>query len=401
MAINRGLNSRTGMRVKPWVVVAGAALIIAVVVAVILFTVSGSVESEALSFARSGVSVVIIRDERVVSMAAYGKINYQVDEGARVTKDMPVAEVSRMGYDDNVRQDLLNVQREIFQYQMNTKWEGVNDKAISEMQARVSAKYKEIAMALQRSQADKLLVLERELEELLTERNELLRTKTLTDAKLTEWYQREQQYLDQLAGWKEYVVADAEGKISFYIDNYAALLNAAMLERISLSDIQATYNNRTVDVLSDSDKRPVYRIVYPERWYVAIATSGRDNYHMGLGMKYTVELDGFYDSAFEGEVVIAKRDSGGSLYILQIDSDVTPVMDIRASKATLRGEFSGYTIPKKGVSFDDDGNASVTLSSGGGEVPIEILAEDENKYLFRSDNAAIHPGMHFEKPVLD
>ena len=395
MAINR--RSTRKIRLRPAFVGVVFVLLIVLIVVLIVRSVGGSVESGGVRFQRDGISAIVVRDERVISMAAYGKISYEVPEGASVAQGDPIAEVSRMGYDDNVKQNLLNVQREIFQYQIETKWADVNDKSIEEMQTRVATKYKAVAQAMEQPQRGDFLTLQRELEQLLEERNELLRNKTLTDAKLTDWYQKEKQFSDQLTSWKEYVVADANGKISFDLDEYAPLFRAGNLDRLSASDVETALKHGKIATLDDVEKRPLYRIVQPDHWYLAIATSKRDNYYMGYGMTYTLELNGFYDGAFEGTVVIANHDPQGSLYVLEITSDVTPVLQVRQCRVNVSGIFSGYTIPQKGVKFDEDGNATIA-PTGGGEIAVEILSQDDDRYLFRSDSTSIRPGMRFEKP---
>lgn len=394
----RKRNERHGrkLKVRLVLVLLLAIILIVAVVVLIVSSLGGGIASETFVFQQSDIKAVVVRDERVVTMSAYGKIEYNVDEGATVKKDDAVAEVSRMGYDDNVKQKLINLQRDIFIEQMSTRWTDVIDAEIAQTQERVLTKYNEIFNAVYSANDTNLLVLQRELQELLQDRNEMMRNKTLPTTKLTEYYQQEKILEEQLLEWKEIVLADADGRISFDIDAYASRINASTLDRLNKADISTVLKRSNVETLT-TDQRPVYRIVQPDHWFLAISTNSgkKSNFHLAQGIQVKMNLHNF-DDAFDAEVVVANYDKDGSYYVFEIQSDVAPIMDVRSVTADISGEFVGYTIPKNGVRFDDDGLNPTILLKDGGSIPVQVLAEDDEKYLFQSDSAAIRPGARYE-----
>ena len=63
-------------------------------------------------------SAIVIREESCVSVERYDRATYQVQEGAQVTSEMPVATVYKWGYTDDMTQSLLSIQEEIYQKQL-------------------------------------------------------------------------------------------------------------------------------------------------------------------------------------------------------------------------------------------------------------------------------------------
>ena len=85
------------------------------------------------------VSAVMIREESCLSVERYDRVTYQVQEGAQVTADMPVATVYKWGYTDDMTQSLLTTQQQVYEKQMELLG-SVESAELSNLNAQIQAK---------------------------------------------------------------------------------------------------------------------------------------------------------------------------------------------------------------------------------------------------------------------
>ncbi|MEZ4508757.1 MAG: HlyD family efflux transporter periplasmic adaptor subunit [Eubacteriales bacterium] len=64
------------------------------------------------------VNAAIIRDEKVIMSEPYEKITFDVVEGETVNNDQVIAQLYKRGYQDETMVTLLNLQKQIYDYQM-------------------------------------------------------------------------------------------------------------------------------------------------------------------------------------------------------------------------------------------------------------------------------------------
>lgn len=91
----------------------------------------------------------MIREESCVSVERYDRATYQVQEGAQVTSEMPVATVYKWGYTDDMTQSLLSIQEEIYQKQLELLG-SVESAELSNINNQLREKQQAIRQCLQR-----------------------------------------------------------------------------------------------------------------------------------------------------------------------------------------------------------------------------------------------------------
>ena len=64
------------------------------------------------------VNAAIIRDEKVIMSEPYEKITFDVVEGETVNNDQVIAQLYKRGYQDETMVTLLNLQKQIYDYQI-------------------------------------------------------------------------------------------------------------------------------------------------------------------------------------------------------------------------------------------------------------------------------------------
>lgn len=380
-------------------------LIIVVILFVILFFVKvsrGVIEVGTMDFEQNNVEIVFVRDEVVETGASFGKIHYIADEGQVVNSGDVVATVYKSGYNENVLLDLITLQQNIKQYQIGTLRKDIADPEYNSIQVQIDQKLLQISEAIQSPQKNNLLVLQRELTSLLEQRREYLK-KFQPDGQLTQLLSNEEEYLNLLQEWQDDVVAHNTGKISFYFDQYELLLNRKNLESgiLSYADIQAVRQQKTLDLsaLEANGTRSLYRLVTPDIFYCIITTNSNNYFSMVQGEKYNLSFSGFYDKVYEGQVILSTQNGDGYVYILQVQDDVTPFMNMRMTRATISASFTGMQVPTDALSKENN-SYGLYVEQGNQRifVPIDILAQDKKDTVFKvatSSNVSLMPGVSY------
>ena len=102
---------------------------------------------------------VIIRDEINVPTEKFDKIIFDVVEGAVVEDGTQIAQVFRWGYQDSSMQSLLDVRKQLLNYQF-TKTEGIINTDIDMANAQINQKLSEIRSTVREDSKTDLLSLE-------------------------------------------------------------------------------------------------------------------------------------------------------------------------------------------------------------------------------------------------
>ena len=160
-------------------------------------------------------NVVLARDEKVITEENYGKVTYIASEGEYVTEGAEIAEIYKIGYNDKVLSELLDVQTKIGQYQENTLLGDVLDQNLIAINTSIEQKAEAISLVVAgKSDAD-LLQLEKELKRLQEDKLLYLKEAVNPDSQLEEYYAQEEELASRVESWKQVVTAPEAGVVSF------------------------------------------------------------------------------------------------------------------------------------------------------------------------------------------
>lgn len=169
-------------------------------------------------------SGVIIREETIVSTEKYEKINFNVIEGQAVADQTLIATVFKRGYQDESMIALLNLQKEIRNYQLRLL--GGSDATAAELDSRIAAVKALIRDAARGDSEQDLLSLEQQVRQLQQERINYLRTAVTPDTQLQGLYNQLADQENSLRNWTRDIVNTAgNGIVSFYFDGYEQVLS--------------------------------------------------------------------------------------------------------------------------------------------------------------------------------
>lgn len=339
----------------------------------------GTVTAGSMSMEQD-VSVVIVRDESVYSVANYSEASFFVTEGEAITQGTTVAQVYKWGFDNKLLTDLITIQEQILDAQENDIWADVVNSDLNGINAQINNKIQEIAAVVQGDSNADIVVLERKLIELFEQKQDFLERNVQADARLTDLYGQETQAEGVLANWSEDITADSSGVVSFYLDGFETKLTPYNLETITRTDIE----NARKGVVSGSDSdgtttTPLYRLINNYKWYCVIYVEANDAIEeMKEGNDAQLTFEGYFDRPYTARIKSVRApEGGGRMYVLEMSEDVSPLLSVRTANATLLLNFEGIKVESDAI-FTQDGETMLKTEQNGTIVfvPVEVLIDD-------------------------
>ncbi len=343
---------------------------------------------------------VIIRDEVSCTTEKYDKIIFDVAEGAAVEQGTQIAQVFRWGYQDSTMQSLLDVRREIMEYQ-STLLAGIVNPELDATNLQIDQKLQAIRIAARDGGETDILRLEQELKALLNKRMEQMRD-IQPDETLTALYKREEEQQQNLASWKRDIVNDVgSGIVSFYFDGYEPVLNAAKLDLISADLVASALKGAAGNgnSMSTSSESPLYRLIDSDHFYIAFLTDATNPFRVSAGEQYTVLFDGYEQQAFLGKAHEPIVSDKQIVNILEFEQDLGTLIGIRTAQATIMLDASGFSVPLDAVMIED-GIPGIQILSGDNAVftPVDVLATDENHAIIRAKGGtSLMEGLRYQR----
>ena len=332
-------------------------------------------------------TAAIIRDESTVSTDRYEKIIFSVVEGQSVANGAQIAQVFRLGYQDESTVTLLRLQREIYEYQKSMI--GADAAAgLADIETRIADLEAQIRDAARGDSDADMLQLEQSLKSLQTERATYLQNNVQADATLTSLYSSLAEQENALSNWTRNIVNSAgNGVVSFYFDGYERVLNASQIDTINAALINSVVRggNTASSLSTTTSETPLYRLVQNTHWYIAFVTRADEPMRTTAGEQYYVVFDDYSTLTYQGTALAPIVTESSVVNILEFNVDIGDLLDIRTVNAIVTKSAQGVMVPVDAIAYEA-GIPSVEVQSGEAtyRVTVNILAADE-------DNAVVVP----------
>lgn len=319
--------------------------------------------------------MLIVRDEIVYQSKNYGKTKFIAQEAQRVKAGDAIAEVYEWGYNDDSLSKLIELQKSILKHQIEERRKGIIDEKLNEINGRIDSKASEIQQAIYNQNNFVMLSLERQMEALLTERMDYLKSVTVPDDHLRDLYEQEEELLNLFSKWRKLLTAEKSGVISFYFDGCEWLMskeNIGKFTRVALEEVMA---GKTVQISQKNQAyAPLYRLVNENEWYVVLLSDKRIP-EMYKGNAFSIVFDDYLHLRYNGVVCDATglEKNDGFVYTIMIQDDIGPLLGERRVSARLFGVQESLRIPKSSIITIEREDFVETV--GGEYVPVDIIAD--------------------------
>lgn len=378
-------------------------LLLALLGVLIYFLVGGGREGElTMSTMRlsRATKTVLVRDEVSVTIERYDKILFDVVEGAHVQTGDQIAQVFKWGYQEETMQSLLDVEKNIFDYQLSLI-KGIVNPELDALNLQIQQKQNAIRSAVRGESIADMLTLEQELKALLNSRKELLRD-IQPDETLSSLYQQEEQQLTNLSTWKRDILNDVgEGVVSFYFDGYEQALSARKLDMINSDLVSGVLRGSgTVSNIDTTKESPLYRLIDPDHFYIAFLTDASTPFRVTQGETYTVVFNGYADQPYTGTALAPILSGKQIVNLLEFNQPMNDLMGVRVVEASIMKDVTGLYVPLEAIEMRE-GMPGI-LRVAGDETAwtqVDVLSADEEGAIIRAAaGEALVAGLRYRKP---
>lgn len=394
--------SRVRIRGRFFLVILGFVGFIALIVVILNATKkTGEIEFGTLG-ADFEASAAIIRDETTIMTEPYEKITFNVTEGETISNDQIIAQVYKRGYQDETLVTLLNLQKQIYNYQLQLLG-GQEPAELSELNANLTTVESQIrAVSRGESNLD-MLDLEQTLKDLQNQRVTLMQSIVTPDATLTGLYSQLQSQESTISGWKRDIKnTSGTGIVSFYFDGYEQVLNVNKLSTINSALVKSVVRGgNTANTSESTSEMPLYRIIDNTHWFITFVTDADDPMRLAEGEQYSVVFTDYSEEAYTAtarESIVSEK---SVVNVLEFNTDIGKLIGTRTVTATISKSAQGLVVPLKAIEMVD-GVPGINISYGDTvlRVEVEILAQNEKKAVIRAknDSNTLTAGQKYVKP---
>lgn len=372
-----------------YVILLGLAILIGVVALLVPARGSGTLRGGTMEAVFTP-TVAVIRDESCIPIEQFDMVDYLVNEGTTVNAEMPVATVYKWGYTDEMAQSLVTIQQKIYEKQLSIL-DGIESTELAAVNAEIAELRGRIKDCVNGANDSDLLSLERDMEALLSQRATILKNFVQPDVDLNSLYTEEATKLAQLSEYTSTVSAKMTGVVSFYFDGYEQILSAEKLDMVNADVLEMVIDGNTGSSTASSGDM-LYRLVNPNKWYVAFLTSASDGLRLQAGQSYHVTFDGIHGKTSVGTALAPVVYDGGVVNILQFDEEIGDLLSVRTVDAHISATMTGFEAPIEAVKVKD---GVCTISTDGGDTAVNVVAAGENTLLITGD--ALYDGLRYKK----
>ncbi len=380
-------------------IVTGIIVIVAVVAN--LVKKSGEIEFGSLG-ADLEVNAAIIRDEKVIMSEPYEKITFDVVEGDTVSNDQVIAQLYKRGYQDETMVTLLNLQKQIYDYQIQLLG-GQEPPELAELNNSIDSVELQIRAVLRGQSELDMLDLEQTLKDLESQRIALLKTIVTPDTALTQLYNDLKSQQNVMSSWKRDIKnTSGTGIVSFYFDGYEQVLSVNKLSTINSALVKTVVNGgNTAKVAESTSEVPLYRIINNTHWFIAFVTSATEPMRLAEGEQYSVLFKDYSEQQYTATARASQVSENAVVNILEFNTDIGKLIGARTVAATISKSAQGLVVPLKAIQIIS-GMPGINIAYGDTvlRVEVDILAQNDNKAVIRAHNASdnLTAGMKFLKP---
>lgn len=372
-----------------------------VMVVVNLTKKSGEIEFGSLG-ADLDVSAAVIRDEKIVMSEPYEKITFDVVEGETVNNEQVIAQLYKRGYQDETMVSLLNLQKQIYDYQLQLLG-GQEPAELTELNDSIDTVELQIRAVSRGQSTLDMLDLEQSLKDLEAQRVTLMQTIVTPDTTLTQLYNELKSQQNVISGWKRDIKnSSGTGIVSFYFDGYEQVLSVNKLSTINSALIKTVISGGNTANVSDSTSEvALYRIINNTHWFIAFVTSSSDPMRLAEGEQYSVLFKDYSEQQYTATARASTVSENAVVNILEFNTDIGKLIGTRTVTATISKSAQGLVVPLKAIEIVS-GMPGVNIVYGDSvlRVEVDILAQSDNKAVIRAHNSSdnLTAGMKYLKP---
>ena len=355
------------------------ALIVAVVLMIVLIPTKHDAEQGKMSFSVA-TEGIIIRSEKLYQMDVNGKAELTVEEGQSVARGEEIALVYSSDYSESALNDLKNIQAKILDYLRNNLMKNILNQDLSNLDAQIADLTEKIHQMIADNKTGDLLKYERELRNLMEQRQTFLREQVNVDSQLQSYYEEEAALLAGIEGWRRSSTAESDGVVSFYFDGAESVLTPANMMKLTVSDISNILDGKSYYTLTDSTtSRPLYRLVEKNNWYVVVISESRIPEFESKNTAFQVKFGGADSDTYTAKIAEVREEGKNYIYYFHFNDDISKLIIARNVDMSISMDYVGIMVPENAIKTRN-GVKGVYIRNEENDkqfIPVEILINND------------------------
>ena len=382
-------------RFKKSVLVAVAIFLIAAMLLLIVMKHFGGSEGKVRTArieTSASFSAVVIRNESVISGGEYDIADRYLSEGQAVRAGELVMDVYKLGFSREILLSLWRTRQDIYKAQLEVLGEA-RDVELRNYDNGVEKAVRAISDAVLSGERADVLALKNDLTGLLTDRAEYLRSSVQETETLRALYRRQSESEQSIADSRLSLIAEKDGLVSYYCDDYSVALNADKLSNVSAELVDSIVKKSIKSPKwTGSSKSTAYRLVQQGEWYLAFTTPASQVMRVVSGESYPISIEGYGDFTGVGESSFISGQRVVNL--IKVSAPLGELIDARTVKAKITFAFEGLRVEMRAVQLKD-GEPFVEVMVDGKRtgVYVNVHSEDGSGAVVSPKNTANAPLM--------
>lgn len=382
-------------RFKKSVLVAVAIFLIAAMLLLIVMKHFGGSEGKVRTArieTSASFSAVVIRNESVISGGEYDIADRYLSEGQAVRAGELVMDVYKLGFSREILLSLWRTRQDIYKAQLEVLGEA-RDVELRNYDNGVEKAVRAISDAVLSGERADVLALKNDLTGLLTDRAEYLRSSVQETETLRALYRRQSESEQSIADSRLSLIAEKDGLVSYYCDDYSVALNSDKLSNVSAELVDSIVKKSVKSPKwTGTSKSTAYRLVQQGEWYLAFTTPASQAMRVVSGESYPISIEGYGDFTGVGESSFISGQRVVNL--IKVSAPLGELIDARTVKAKITFAFEGLRVEMRAVQLKD-GEPFVEVMVDGKRtgVYVNVHSEDGSGAVVSPKNTANAPLM--------
>ena len=251
---------------------------------------------------------------------------------------------------------------------------------LADLDAQIEELTEQIHNMISDRRTGNLLKYERELRNLMEQRETFLREQVNVDSQLQSYLDAEAALLAGIEGWRRSSTAESDGVVSFYFDGAESVLTPANMMKLSISDISNILDGKSYYTLTDSTtSRPLYRLVEKNNWYVIVISETEIPEFASKDTAFQVKFGGEDSDTFTAKVAEIREEGKNFIYYFHFTDDISKLIVARNVDMAISMEYVGVFVPEKAVKKKAgvDGVYVKNEDNDKQFIPVEILINND------------------------
>lgn len=325
----------------------------------------------------------ILRDEKIIDISGYNNIRFVTQNGDKISKGSKIAQIYSDSSVTQLSSELTDIEKRILILE-NSMLESTGIDENVKLDELIKLKIMDITDLINNNSilSDEYSDDIYEMQSLLLRRNKSNIDDTMIQKELLSLKTKRDELKTTIDSKSKLIYSPYSGYFSSEIDGYEDILNSAKISELTyemIQDINKTKPNKSTDNVKISSGFD---------WYLAANLSKEDVELLGEQKKVSLEIDGVTSSMPNARVYKLQKNSDGSaLLILSLNFMNEKIATNRQLDVKIiLDTYSGIKVPKEALRIlDSEEGVYILIGQIAKFKPIEILYEDKENYIIRSD----------------